>query len=368
MARMILRQPVAAWPLALLTLAVLAAHLLVLDRAWMREPAPPPAAVRTLVTRVLTEPRPQTPVQAAAPAPAIPQPVLQEAAVRPRPLPAQRPPLASTETEAATTPVAPPLAAAPPAADGGSGGAASAPAPPTEVAAAPAPAPEPTATPDASALPPMAFTIPGSVRLRYAVTGLTRGQKWNVNGELLWHQDGSQYEARLAFAAPLLPSHAQQSTGRITAEGLAPLRFSDKSRGEQATHFERDSGTLIFSSNTPQQPLLPGAQDRLSVYLQLASMLAAAPEKFPAGTAITLQTAGARDSQPWVFTVEGDESLDLPGGRVAARRLVRNPSGQYDIRVELWLGTAMDYIPVRIRLTQANGDFVDQQWAATDKP
>jgi hypothetical protein len=36
--------------------------------------------------------------------------------------------------------------------------------------------------------------------------------------------------------------------------------------------------------------------------------------------------------------------------------------------VELWLGTAMDYVPVRVRLTQANGDYVDQQWASTDRP
>jgi hypothetical protein len=28
----------------------------------------------------------------------------------------------------------------------------------------------------------------------------------------------------------------------------------------------------------------------------------------------------------------------------------------------------MDYVPVRIRLTQANGDYVDQQWSSTDRP
>lgn len=213
----------------------------------------------------------------------------------------------------------------------------------------------------------MALAIPGSVRLKYDVTGLARGQTWTLGGQLLWRHDGSQYEARLEYSAPLLPSRSQRSTGRITAEGLAPQRFSDKSRSEQATHFQRDSGTLVFSNNAPQQPLLPGAQDRLSVFLQLAAMLAAEPAKFPAGTAITVQTVGTRDSQPWLFTVEGDEALDLPGGRVETRKLVRNPRGEYDIRIELWLGTGMDYVPVRIRLTQPNGDFVDQQWTSTDR-
>jgi len=27
----------------------------------------------------------------------------------------------------------------------------------------------------------------------------------------------------------------------------------------------------------------------------------------------------------------------------------------------------MDYAPVRLRLTQPNGDWVDQQWSSTDK-
>ena len=213
----------------------------------------------------------------------------------------------------------------------------------------------------------MAFAVPGSVRLRYAVTGQSRGHAWTVGGELRWRHDGEQYEARLEYSSPLLPTRTQQSSGRITAEGLAPKRFSDKGRSEQATHFERESGYLVFSSNAPRVALLPGAQDRLSVFIQLASMLAAAPAKFSAGTAITLQTAGARDAEPWLFIVEAEELLELPGGTVATRKLVRNPRREYDIRVELWLGTTMDYVPVRIRLTQPNGDFVDQQWASTDR-
>lgn len=213
----------------------------------------------------------------------------------------------------------------------------------------------------------MAVAIPGSVRLAYAVSGRSRGRDWLVDGQLLWRHDGSQYEAQLEYSAPLLPSRTQRSTGRITAQGLAPQRFSDRTRSEQATHFQRDTGTLVFSSNAPPQPLLPGAQDRLSVFLQLAAMLAAEPARFPAGTAIAVQTVGTRDAQPWLFTVEGDETLDLPGGRVDTRKLVRQPRGEYDILVELWLGTAMDYIPVRIRLTQPNGDCVDQQWASTDR-
>jgi hypothetical protein len=316
-------QPMAARPLALLTLAVLGAHLLVLSTPLLRE-SPAPVTVRTLLTRVLDAPRESEvgPVdRQSAPVPRVlPIPRLQ------RPANAAR--VAAPASLIDSRPVSPP-------------------------------APEAT--------PAMALAIPGPVRLNYAVTGQSRGRTFAVDGQLLWRHDGNQYEARLDYAAPLRLSRSQSSSGRITAEGLAPQRFSDRSRSEQATHFERESNLLVFSNNAPAQPLQPGLQDRLSVFLQLAAMLAAEPAKFPPGTAISVHTAGSRDASAWLFTVEADEALDLPGGRVATRKLVRQPRGEYDIRIELWLGTGMDYVPVRIRLTQPNGDFVDQQWSSTDR-
>ena len=36
--------------------------------------------------------------------------------------------------------------------------------------------------------------------------------------------------------------------------------------------------------------------------------------------------------------------------------------------LELWLGTDMGYLPVRIRLTQANGDFADLSLSHHDTP
>ncbi|GAC1603013.1 MAG: hypothetical protein NVS3B2_07160 [Ramlibacter sp.] len=327
-------QPVAARPLALLTLAVLGAHLLLLNRAALRE-SPRPAGMRTLVTRLVDAARPPAPAQGVA----LARPTVQERGPQAR----VRPPSRATAR--------PPAPAQEPA------------------TAAPAAIPESAVAPESASppAPPMAVAIPGSMRLRYAVAGVSRGQAWNVPGELLWRHDGSQYEASLAYSAPTVPPRSQRSTGRITAEGLEPKRFSDQGRGEQATHFERERGTLVFSSNAPQQPLLPGAQDRLSVLLQLASMVAGAPEKFTAGTSVTVQTAGTRDAPSWLFTVAGDEPLELPGGRVLARKLTRQAQREYDLRIELWLGIDMDYVPVRIRLTQPNGDYVDQQWTSTDR-
>ena len=187
------------------------------------------------------------------------------------------------------------------------------------------------------------------------------------SGELLWRNDGSHYEARLKISSPLLPPRIQNSTGLITAEGLAPVRFSDKARSEEAAHFQRDQGKVTFSNNRPDAPLVAGTQDRLSVMLQLSAMVGGDPHKFPAGTVISIPTASTHEVEPWLFTVENVEELELPGGKVAALGLIRNPRREFDQKVELWLAPGMDYLPVRLRLTQANGDWVDQQWSSTDR-
>ena len=50
-----------------------------------------------------------------------------------------------------------------------------------------------------------------------------------------------------------------------------------------------------------------------------------------------------------------------------ALKLTRSPRKEFDQKVELWLAPGMDYVPVRLRLTQPNGDSVDQQWSSTDR-
>lgn len=230
-----------------------------------------------------------------------------------------------------------------------------------EPAAAPAVAPR-EAGPQAAS-----FTIPGSVRLHYKVSAHSRNLLWHGDSELLWRHDGESYEAKLEVSAPLLPARTQRSTGRITADGLAPLRFSDRNRSEEAAHFERDQGKVSFSSNRPDAPLSPGAQDRLSVLLQLGALIAGDPGKFGPDAQIAIQTASTRDAETWVFTVEAAEQLQLPGGTVATLKLTRNPRKEFDQKVELWLAPGMDYVPVRLRLTQPNGDWLDQQWSSTDR-
>ena len=219
--------------------------------------------------------------------------------------------------------------------------------------------------------PPQAqvsFNIPGSVRLKYKMTGLSRGLTYHATGVMTWLHDGSHYDANMVVSAFLIGSRSLSSVGDITADGLAPKRFADRFRSEQAAHFQADKGKITFSANTPDAPWQRGAQDRLSVFFQLASLLAGQAESFPPGTKIPMYTAGQRDVDTWTFSVAGHEELNLPHGIVTAIKLTRDPRQAFDQRVEAWFAPSLAYWPVRIKVTQQSGDYIDQQLSSSGPP
>lgn len=201
------------------------------------------------------------------------------------------------------------------------------------------------------------------MQLRYQVE--SNKFPFSLNAELEWQQDGENYDARLKVSL-FGQGRTQTSRGKIGPQGLAPTRFSDKYRSEVAAHFNYDLGKVTFSANTPDAPLLSGAQDRLSILVQLATLVAGAPDYYTLATTIAIQTIGPRDADIWLFTVGQTETLALPGGEQPALKLTRNPRAPYDQKVELWLAPALGYLPARIKITESNGDYIDQKWLAPE--
>jgi len=66
--------------------------------------------------------------------------------------------------------------------------------------------------------------------------------------------------------------------------------------------------------------------------------------------------------------VQGPEVLHLPAGDPPALKLQRLPQDGDDQTDELWLGTGLSYLPVRIRLSQGGGDWVDLQLRDHETP
>jgi len=261
-------------------------------------PAPPPAA--PVPASKAPAPKPQQPrpkVQRPAPAAPAPTPEPLDTPIRetvePLPMAAAQEPAASDASETA-------------AADAGSG------ATPATPPAPPAPKPEPETPPTPSAGPaqgmaitspdgtplasdaPVPVQMPDPARLSFAVTGQAKRFNYSASAELVWRHANGQYQASQEVSLFLLGSRSQTSEGRITDRGLEPSRFNDKARKEQSAQLAFDQNLAHFSTGAPDAAIAPGAQDRLSVFLQLSALLAAAPQRYPAGTQISFITVSAR--------------------------------------------------------------------------
>ncbi|WP_027016223.1 DUF3108 domain-containing protein [Comamonas composti] len=210
--------------------------------------------------------------------------------------------------------------------------------------------------------------FPDPALLSFTVTGQAKGFNYSASAQLLWQPGNGRYLARQEIKAFLLGSRSQTSEGLLTRQGLAPTRFADKGRREQAAHFEFEQGRVRFSANTPDASIAAGAQDRLSVFLQLAALMAAAPQDYPAGTQISFTTVSAKSASRWAFKVGGLELLNLPMDNLQALRLDKLPGEKNDQKASLWLAPSLQYLPARIRLEQSNGDWVDLQLQDHEQP
>ncbi len=388
-------------PLLLAALAVAAVHALLLfglpGRARPAEKSPASEAVvvsldtRTITPEPAPEPEPPLPPRqpdvAPAPTPELAPPVR----VRrpPPPLPPRREP----ETQGPARPAAPVPAAsappdaasAPPAADAAASGAASAslPGPPERdialagtaasapAAAASAPAPIPAELIALSRAPAKA---PPSFLLEYDMTGEAKKLQYHASGTLQWTNQGDQsYQMAYTISAFLVGKRTQVSQGRIGPNGLRPDRFADQWRGEKAASFTRNpeadpkaaQGTIQFSAGNPEVPLLPGAQDQVSMFVQLLALFNADAGRYPPGSTLLLQSAGPRNAPLFRFRVDPEETVHAGGQEHRAIKLTQVRSAGQNKRIEMWLapwqsGGQTHYLPVRMRISEDNGNYVEQ--------
>jgi Protein of unknown function (DUF3108) len=357
----------AAWrrrgQLGAVLLAVLAVH------AWLigplrqplgRQPAQPPA-IQLVTLAPATAPTPAPQATAAEPAPPPPQPA--------PPPPSPEPPATTPEAPLPDVgPVTPPStrhlppdrpvdwSAGPLAPEGVAGTEASAAEPAASTAAAPSPGSVAGAqADDGGGVPPIYATqLPAApFRLDYRVEQGDDAGIGQLSFELV--DDGRQYRARLYGAAGGKPLVDWVSSGGFDTAGVAPQRMVERQRGvdARAVNFQRDQRIVSFSSSTRATALYGGAQDRVSLLLQLMAIARAEPGGLHAGQHLRLQVAGSRgQAAQWVFQVVGDERLEPAGTPIATVHLVREPAQPYDQRVDVWLAREAGHLPVGLRFTQ----------------
>ena len=240
-----------------------------------------------------------------------------------------------------------------------------APLPPETVAVTNAPLPPPS-----NALTAKPGDFPPNIQINYKLTGQERGLTYHASGSLKWQTQATPdapsptpapkaYAAELRVRAFLVGSRVWRSAGLLTENGLSPVRYSDSGRGERAAHFDTTQDKISFSGNTPGVALQPGAQDQVSLFIQMAATVAA--KNFKLGSELNVQTATARDAVNWVLTFKSEELIEVDGKQLATQRWVCLPRGKFDSQIEMWLSQSHGGLPVRIKITQVTGNFIDME-------
>ena len=155
----------------------------------------------------------------------------------------------------------------------------------------------------------------------------------------------------------------QTSVGRVGEKGLLPERYSERrgKRPERVIQFDHSRGKMIGLGNPPEVDLVPGTQDRLSVFYQVGLLARANPEMLQRGRRFTMPLASMKEVDKASFLVAGEDAVDTERGRVPAVRLtVRNEADPGDPTIDVWLGTGLSLLPVRIRISEDDGKVIDQ--------
>ena len=354
--------------LAALALLVLTVHLGLLlssgDSLWRLHSES--QKLGPLQTRVLTPLLPATPAPSTA-APQNSQPTPKKPLPKPLPAPSSNPSAApsgmsAAASEALPEPVVTPEANTEPA--------------PQKAPETTAVATEPAEVPPAQmaqdkALVAKAENFPDNIQINYKLTGQERGLNYYASGYLRWQAKPASssprnYEAELRVRAFLIGNRVWRSQGLLTEDGLAPKRYSDSFRGERAAHFDLAQRTISFSGNTPSTSMQSGAQDQVSLFIQMAAAVSA--QNFKTGSELNIQTATTRDAVNWRLTYQSDEAIEVKGERIETQKWVCLPRGKFDSRIEMWLSKTHGGLPVRIKITQVSGNFIDMEMSGTEVP
>lgn len=216
-----------------------------------------------------------------------------------------------------------------------------------------------------------AASLPPSAKLDYSIRASIKSLILEGSSFINWEKNGDKYkllsETRTALTGTLLTEKSEGSQNRA---GLSPeIFFSKRFRKDGlTTQFDQKTHQLIFTGNAAPLPLHGGEQDRLSVIWQLLSVGRAAPEKFIPGARFTFFVAGTHDAEPWVFEIMQSQRLRTGLGEIDAMQIIRMPEQNANTsRMEIWLAPTLEWLPIRLRISENNGDYIEQSLENLEK-
>ena len=222
-------------------------------------------------------------------------------------------------------------------------------------AAAPASAPASAAS---AAEPAFLASWPSDTRLSYKLGGNYRGEL-HGDARVLWQREGTRYHTAVEMSAGLLASLSFTSQGDITAGGLRPEVYEENVRGRRRSV---RLGEDVRLNNGTRVPRPDAVQDTASQFVELGHRFATGQVQLVPGAQVNFSMARPGGIDDWTYDVIGEEVLHLPRlGAVTTYHLkprpLSKPRGPYT--AEIWYAPSLQYLPVRIRITQGPDTYID---------
>lgn len=206
---------------------------------------------------------------------------------------------------------------------------------------------------------PVPENWPPDTRLSYSLTGFYRGEI-DGSARVQWQRQQNRYQARIDLRMALIFAVSMLSQGEVRATSLQPRVYEEHFLGN-VRRLRFDEEWVRFSDGS-QMPAPQGLQDTASQFVELSQRFASGREALVVGTPVQVWLARPQGMALWTYDVLAEETLATAElGPVKAFHLkprpIANPRGQ--ITAEIWFAPSLRYLPVRIRISLGDGNFVD---------
>jgi len=216
-----------------------------------------------------------------------------------------------------------------------------------------------------------AFQLPPAAELQYSIKAKQSGISLGGSASVKWLVSNHSYQILTETRAMLFGKILDASSvGNIDDFGLAPEKFVEKRFGKPATTtgFNRDNKTISFTASAETYVMKGGEQDRTSATWQLVAQARAAGEKFKPGSEWKMFVAGRRDAEEWTFKVVASEKITTSMGELKTIHISKAPPpDSKDQTLDIWLSPEMEWYPVRLKFSDANGEYIDQTLESVTK-
>ena len=213
-------------------------------------------------------------------------------------------------------------------------------------------APEPAAQANADHWPP-------DTRVTYGLKGYFRG-KFYGDAKVQWQRQGDRYQVEVDIRLPLFIQLTLTSQGIAGSNTLEPQIYQEARPGRVDQLSVIGSDVRLNSGMLTAKP--EGMQDTASQFVSLSQRFAIQPELLKVGGEISVWLGRPNGVDLWTYDVVAEDTLQTPKlGPVQAFHLKPRPLAQPrgPIIAELWFAPSLQYLPVRVLITQGDGTFVD---------